>query len=298
MTSEINNLARRRTSYIEIYSFSNGPYNTTKNPTIKFPAFLTDFSDSYKSQFSSESVYGKMDPIATFKNTSRTITLNFDIPSVSAADAKENLSKISYLIRGLYPVYDEGTKGTAILASPPMFRVRFANFVRNAANNDSAHYALRNGLLCYIESFDFKPNKENGFFVNNATEELFPKLISVSLALKIIHEHALGNRKSGNTTEPRVSFNKFPYVYTTPVAKTTEAPPPPPQASGLFPQVPPTTNYEWYQEPAKKSDYVTADGASSTAQPTNASGEAQTQAASSQVLQSDAGALASYGPTE
>ena len=98
MTSEINNLARRRTSYIEIYSFSNGPYNTTKNPTIKFPAFLTDFSDSYKSQFSSEPVYGKMDPIATFKNTSRSITLNFDIPSVSAADAKENLSKISYLI--------------------------------------------------------------------------------------------------------------------------------------------------------------------------------------------------------
>ena len=51
MTSEITNLSSKRTSYIEIYSFSNG------GPTIKFPAFLTDFSDSYKSQFSSESVY-------------------------------------------------------------------------------------------------------------------------------------------------------------------------------------------------------------------------------------------------
>lgn len=212
--NEIQSLSNKKAYSIEIYSFSNGKFDVQKNiPTIKFPAFITDFTDSYKSNWNTQEVYGRMDPIATFKNTSRTISLAFDMPNDSLQIAKQNLKQIDFLIRGLYPVYDEGTKGTAVIISPPMFRVRFANLVRNNGNDDDSAGTLRSGLLCYINNFDFKPKIDSGFF-SDEDKRLFPKLISVTLNLNIIHEHPLGNKKSGSTTVPRINFENFPHEYT------------------------------------------------------------------------------------
>lgn len=189
---------------IYIYSFSN-----EEKEGIVFPAFLKDFSDSYKSDWNSQRVLGKMDPIATFKNTIRTISFNFDVPSESLGEAKENLSKIDYIIRGQYPVYDSGELGTSVLSSPPYFRVRFSNLIRNAANeNDGPNNTLRSGLMCYFTGFDFKPNTSSGYFVENGN--LYPKLIEVSLALNVIHEHPLGKKEINGTLSSRDGFKKFP----------------------------------------------------------------------------------------
>lgn len=214
---EIQSLSTKRAYSIEIYSFSSGPFykdDKTTISTLKFPAFIKDYTDSYKSNWAPQDIYGKMDPIVTFKNTTRSIALSFDIPNDSYENAQFNLAQINHLIRGLYPVYDEGLKGTAILSSPPMFRVRFANLIKNAANDDDGtENSLKSGLLCYFSGFDFKPSVDSGFFSDNE-EKLFPKLIAVSLTLNVIHEHPLGNKKSekdGAPPEPRVSFDNFPH---------------------------------------------------------------------------------------
>lgn len=189
---------------IQIYSFSN-----EEREPIEFPAFLKDFTDSYKSEWNAQKVLGKMDPIATFKNTTRTIALSFDIPSESVEAAKENLNKIDYIIRGQYPVYDSGVLGTAVLSSPPYFRVRFSNLVRNAGvENDGPNNTLRSGLLCYFTGFDFKPNTSSGYFIENG--DLYPKLIEVSLTLNIIHEHPLGKKETDGVLQARDGFKKFP----------------------------------------------------------------------------------------
>lgn len=199
---------------IEIFSFSNtkiildeSGFEETK---VTFPAFLKDFSDSYKSDWNPQRVLGKMDPIATFKNTSRSIAISFDVPNTSIQEAKRNLAQIDYIIRGLYPVYDNGMFGTAVLASPPMYRVRFANFIRNAAiNDDGTANTLRTGLLCYLNNFDFKPETSSGYFIEG--ENLYPKLISVNLTLNIIHEHPLGKATDEKgTIINRISFSNFP----------------------------------------------------------------------------------------
>jgi hypothetical protein len=195
-----------RSYYIEIFSFSNE--TSSRRKTIKFPAFLTDFTDSYVSDWKEEAVYGKMDPIATFKSTKRNINMSFDVPSDSIEVAKENLRQIDFLIRGLYPIYDNGTMGTAVLASPPMFRVRFSNLVRNVAQTNDDSF-LRTGLLSYIKSFDFKPKVDSGFFVDGI--HLFPKLIVVNLSLQIIHEHALGKYTNGDEVLSRDNFDRFPH---------------------------------------------------------------------------------------
>jgi hypothetical protein len=201
----IQNLINKNSCYrIQIYSFSNGL------GVFSFPAFITNFTDSFSSAWSTETVYGKMDPISTFKNTTRAINLGFDIPSDSSGEAISNLNTVNKLIRGLYPVYDEGKYGTALIASPPMFRIKFANLVRNVASPDNGiNGTLKSGLLCYIENFVFTPVIDNGFFVVN--DNIYPKLITATLDLKILHEHALGNAKNGDKVIPRVNFGLFPH---------------------------------------------------------------------------------------
>lgn len=72
---------------------------------ISFAAFLTDFSQNFTSEWASERVFGRNDPIATFQGTKRTISLAWDIPSATLADAQGNLKKCGDLIQFLYPGY-------------------------------------------------------------------------------------------------------------------------------------------------------------------------------------------------
>ena len=48
---------------------------------VAFKAFLTSFSQNFQSSWNQESVYGRIDPIATFDNTTRTINVAWDIPA-------------------------------------------------------------------------------------------------------------------------------------------------------------------------------------------------------------------------
>ena len=42
---------------------------------VKFQAMLTNFSDNWTSKYNPEEVYGRMDPIMTFQNTTRKMTI-------------------------------------------------------------------------------------------------------------------------------------------------------------------------------------------------------------------------------
>ena len=188
----IANNADRTYSKIYIYSFST-------NKTFSFNAFLTDFSDSYKSNWTTQEIYGRMDPIATFKNTYRRINCSVDVPSFSLEEAEYNLHNVDGVIQSLYPVYTKNKLGTATLSSPPLFRVLFSNFIFNSATQKpeygNGEDFLSNGLLSYFEGFDFSPNVESGFFINTSNDQtsLVPKLLKATFSLGIIHEFPLGN---------------------------------------------------------------------------------------------------------
>lgn len=212
-----DNLITKEAYKIQIYSFSNGPYSDSSK-TIEFPAFVTDFTDSYKSDWKPEFVYGRMDPIAVFKNTSRNVRVTFDIPNESLEQGIENMQKINFFIRGLYPIYSSGARGTNILSTPPMFRVKFANLVSNVVQKDNGN-TLRTGLLCYIPDFDFKPKVDSGFFVTNDDTLIIPKLFSATLNLNIIHEHSLGNKSNNGLNLPRINIKTFPHNFPSPKLK-------------------------------------------------------------------------------
>lgn len=194
---------------ITIYSF-------TLNEEFAFKAYITSFSDSYASNWKTENVFGKMDAIATFQNTSRKITMEFDVPSADFLEARNNFIRVSKLISGLYPVYvDTAKKGIATISSPPLFRIKYANLVSNASNSE--------GLLCYFDGgFTFNPDFTVGVF--NTSEQIYPKLFKASLGFTVLHEQPLGrdsNHKSrieegknfpynlDNLTADQLSYKKF-----------------------------------------------------------------------------------------
>jgi len=164
---------------------------TVTESEVKFPAFLTDFSQTFDATWNSEEVFGRMDPIATYQGTKRTMSLGFDVPAGSLEGAKNNLTKCERLISMVYPVYKENN-GNDILSKPPLVRIKFANLI-SAGNTD--------GLLGWIGGLSWKPNLEMGMFASN--QEFFPKVISISFSFNIFHEKTLSQGSN--------QMNKFPF---------------------------------------------------------------------------------------
>jgi hypothetical protein len=196
-----------------------------------FPAFLTDFSQTFQSNWSSEDVYGRNDPIATFQGTKRTISLGFDLPAGSAFDAINNLERCSNIIQMMYPGYHQTSKTITtysmsddnkeqveitqaewkklqggdrttfeetenintgnVIGKSPLVKITFGNLIR--ANKGDG------GLLGWIGSLSWKPNLEMGMFVA-AQGEFYPKVISLSFDFNVLHQTELGQDQSKKDT--------------------------------------------------------------------------------------------------
>lgn len=214
-------------------------YSTSTDTRVSFPLFLTAFSDSFKSNWNSTTVYGKMDPIVNFKNTTRSISVGFDVPNESLGEAQVNMANIDTIIKGMYPVYvsEYGDKGggSYVVASPPMYRVKMSNLIANASDitdfNPQSDSKLRSGLLGYIQDFTFNPDIGNGFFIDSETKNILPKLVKVSFTLNVIHEHPLGTEKYKNELLPRItpldnlSSYTFPHKFENNVIEIKRNPP-------------------------------------------------------------------------
>jgi hypothetical protein len=86
--------------------------------SISFPAFLTDMTQTFTSNWQTEEVYGRNDPIGTFQNTTRTLSLSWDLPSATEADAKINLTNTARLAQFLYPGYTSMSMVSPELSTP------------------------------------------------------------------------------------------------------------------------------------------------------------------------------------
>jgi len=191
------------------------------NAVVSFPAYLENLSDLYSSTWQAEDVYGRMDPITTFVNTRRAISVAWNVPAESFKDAKDNLRKINKLMTFLYPLYSNGKGGATAINQGPLVRIQFGNLICRPDGS---------GLLGYLNGFTFDPRIENGMFYGKAdaggpSAEYYPKTILLNTEMNVLHEHELGFKKEGNNfifrnsklNEDENSINnnsKFPYVVT------------------------------------------------------------------------------------
>ena len=175
---------------------------------VKFPAFLTNLSQDFKSSWNSETVYGRMDPIVSFQNTTRTVQVGFNVPAASVDEAIANQSKFSKLAQMLYPAYlvsadrrelnqsvpqddgsftsetvQEGQIGSRTMAKSPLVRVKFGNLIRAQNGSD--------GLLGWIDGVSFKPTLSLGMFAEG-NGNFYAKNFELTFTLNVLHEDDLG----------------------------------------------------------------------------------------------------------
>ena len=72
---------------------------------INFKAFVTSYGENFSSDYNFENVFGRNDPIATFKQTTRRINISWSIPAASLEEAKTNLARCNRLAQFMYPAY-------------------------------------------------------------------------------------------------------------------------------------------------------------------------------------------------
>ena len=107
-------------------------FHVPSESDVFFKAFITTFAESYQSDWNNETVFGRTDPIYTFKNTQRTMTLGWKIPADTIGEAYNNLAKVQKLAQFLYPNYaDLGASG-AVLSQSPLVRLKVMNLASSA----------------------------------------------------------------------------------------------------------------------------------------------------------------------
>jgi len=197
-------------------------HHVPSGKSVFFKAFITAFNEAYNCDWSSESVYGRADPIYMFKQTQRKITLAFKIPASSTSEAYENLTKVQSLTQFLYPSYTSTTNATTISQSP-LIRIKVMNLLSNRADvmhqdNTSfdAHldnytkrqsWSSNEGLLGVVENLAVGHNLEgdDGAFVVGSNA-ILPKFLDINLSFAPIHEEPLGWDSFG-----KFSSDLFPY---------------------------------------------------------------------------------------
>ena len=227
-----------------LIEFIDAKSNAAGASLIDFKAFLTDFSDDFSSNWSSKNVYGRMDPVYNYENTTRKITLSFDLPSFDVEEAAWNSTKLSKLVQYTYPVYnnvnDNNAYGKGInrhIMHSPIIGAKFANLIRGIQPGTY--------LPGFLEGVSIKPEIDAGVFQVNrlpgnskslasqmvrelstsknlatkglikqkaitdgGSEYLLFKLYKVNLTYVPIHTQMLG-RTAGNSEEEQL-FRSFP----------------------------------------------------------------------------------------
>jgi hypothetical protein len=154
---------------------------------VRFKGFLTNFSDSWATKFNSEEVYGRMDPIMTFQNTTRKLTIDFDVPSNDGPDATNNLAKLSQLAASQYPGFASAAGGASTISTAPLHKIKFANWVTAGGQIGDVS---SNGLVVAMEGVTFAPNLDAG--VLEIGPKLIPKLFTLSLSMTVLHTEQVG----------------------------------------------------------------------------------------------------------
>lgn len=174
---------------------------------LTFKAMVTQFEDQYSSEWNTEQVFGRMDPIRTFRGTQRIITLGWDVVAADLEEARDNMKNCGTLMAMLYPSYEGATENASNIKSAPLFQVKFANLISSAATAAQSD-SISDGVVGSIDGLVYAPDIEQDFFAEGAGV-LYPQTIRLSFALTVAHTHALGWKAEEKKKQRQDNFPYF-----------------------------------------------------------------------------------------
>jgi hypothetical protein len=160
--------------------------------TIYFRPIITSLNESFAPSWGEENFFGRVDPVAKYQNTKRTISIGFDLHALSPEDLKAIYQKLHWLQSLVYPEIDNDF----LYKSGPVCRMRVGDVISSRGQ----------GLAGYINSLDFDYTDsiwelEKGSKV--------PRSVPVSLSFTVLHDGpvALFNGRFGVHSLPERDKN-------------------------------------------------------------------------------------------
>lgn len=201
---------------------------------IHFRAFLNQFSEKIQPKWQQEEYFGRIDPVANYKNTHRTISLSFKIMPSSPAGFTAAWRKINNFAKMCYP-----TKSRAgSLIRSPIIRMRVGDVIADAAGLGLPGY-IDSLDLNYTDSVwetsDFQPESSSNVELGKA-----PMKIEVSMSFVVIHERNPANdedynfdfdifRRIGRPPVDQILLNSAEEDVESPDSELSDAPVSPPE---------------------------------------------------------------------
>jgi hypothetical protein len=99
------------------------------NELLQFNSFLSDFKDGFSVDYSSETPYGRVDPVMSYKSTKRSINFSFYLVATNPTGHDFMWVQINKLTTLLYPQY---SKGRLIEKAGSSFRMPFSQVFTNS----------------------------------------------------------------------------------------------------------------------------------------------------------------------
>jgi hypothetical protein len=186
--------ANRSDYYVHILGLHSGV-------EVKFKAILGSFSDTLTSNYNSEEIYGRIDPIMTFQGINRKIAMTLEVPAASAEEAQQNFQSLSRLMSSMYPGYLERGSATTI-STAPLHKIKFANWVTSGGQIGGVQTS---GLVVAIEGVSFTPNMEAGVIEDGP--KILPKQYNLDLKMTVLHTEQIGWQVDG-----WMGNQNFPYT--------------------------------------------------------------------------------------
>jgi hypothetical protein len=212
-----NSMANNQGLYIEFY-------NVNTDLKVAFKAFLTEFTDSFDLQLTSQNK--PMSGLTTRSQTgiSRQIGVGIAIPAASSKEAQMNLRNVSLLTKMLHMKQkDSGYGLTPTLDTANEFRIRFLNLIMSPdASNGAFGSAKETGLAGYLDDVQYKIALEDeggGWLADRGSNGnkpfdffVYPKLINLTFSFFPLTSKPIGWVKKGDGSM-EFTYPNYPYGY-------------------------------------------------------------------------------------
>jgi len=211
----------------KVFSFEPLHVSLRRTPlgsnAVLIPVEDLTINQSFSPKYQKSEAYGRMDPIVTYQNTTRSMSIGFKCQAHHIFDKPSgvinNIRNINILTQLLYPTYyKHGTtingNPAAILGAPPFFRIRYGNYIGSFDQGGGFMGESESGITGYIEQFQHRlgtipKNVAFGKQGNDAGYRALPREIGVTFTFQVIHDKLVG-WYNGEFSPNGYGYN-FPY---------------------------------------------------------------------------------------
>lgn len=152
--------------------------------TVYFRPMITSMTEDFQSDWNLGQYFGRVDAVASYKATGRTITLAFQLVAFAPDDVRAIYQKLAWLNSMIYPEYD----AELMYRSGPVVRMRVGDVI-NAVGPEGSR-----GLPGIIQnlSYDYSDSIweiQKDFKV--------PRHVKVSISFLVLHDTPIGRGEEG-----------------------------------------------------------------------------------------------------